>query len=87
MNAPVPQLKPGVILRTNSCENCKFHELYPQNANLVECRRHPPQATAFMVDGPQGRPTFPEYAGFPKVSKNAWCGDWGARILDPKGMN
>lgn len=85
MNAPIPQLKAGVILRPDRCEKCKFHELYPANRDHLECRRHPPQRSAFAVPGPNGNGfAIQETAAYPKVQKFGWCGEFKPRI---EGLN
>ena len=57
---------------TAVCSACKHWN--SQSSNEGECRRHSPQALAFVVDSET------KYESrFPVTKANDWCGDFEAR--------
>jgi hypothetical protein len=76
--APGPRVAPGILVRGERCEKCKFAQILPQNTNL-ECCRFPPQQTFILVPSQQG-PRVERLAASPVVTPNQWCGEFRPRI-------
>ena len=75
---PLPGLphQQARIIRPNGCANCK-HKGDSQKPGQYECRRYPPTACTFMVNGGQG---FVTHTGWPCVAADGWCGEWGVKV-------
>lgn len=73
--------RPANFIRPDRCEKCKFSMIDPANVGLFECRFNPPAAHAFpMQDRTNNSIAFQEYASFPKVRAESWCGQYRPTI-------
>ena len=54
------------------CQNCKFYR-YPYEGK-GHCHAHPPQA--LLKGGMTGGTKYDDFAVFPRVQENDWCGEF-----------
>lgn len=83
MNNPVPpNMKVEAVIRPDRCEKCKFSSLSPNNPNLLDCHRHPPQVFVFPIESPEnpGRVSMQHYTTVPQVHPANHCGEFRPRI-------
>lgn len=66
------------IIRLQNCRRCKHGEV--ADATHVECRRYPPQVTGTLVPTGNGQAALAMQATFPKLSADAYCGEWATKF-------
>lgn len=67
-------------METKRCPDCKW-SFKPDLAAPMQCRRNPPNVTAFMVPGRlQGQAQIMSNASFPPVDATTWCGEFVAKM-------
>lgn len=70
-NAP----RPGVLIRTERCEKCKYATPEGRSENFL-CHRNAPQVVG--VPTPQGMKVV---SAFPTVQPQQWCAEYVPQII------
>jgi hypothetical protein len=75
--APGPKAVPGIVIRAERCEKCKW--MQPLAQGEMQCRRFPPTFVAFAMPTPQGVKTN-MLSNWPPTRPDSWCGEFKPRI-------